>query len=352
MKIESRSGGAEAEIVRRRRPNPVGAGCWPAIVLQLGPMLTVLLASHNGGHTLPRSLTAFCALRPPRGNWRLVVVDNASSDDTKSIVGSFMGSLPITYMHEARPGKNAALNTGLAKLSGDLVVLTDDDVVPRPDWLVELRALADAEPDFTVFGGAILPEWEAEPEQWILDWVNLSIAYAVLDLTMAEGPTEPGAIFGPNMAVRRAVFDAGYRFDEDVGPRGAAYAMGGESAFVRRLVADGHRCWHTRRAVVHHIIRRDQLTAAWILGRAIRFGRGQIRQRLAQAGDPPPGALGLPRYLIRQIAGQFLNLTGALLTRDRQRIFEARWHLNTEIGKVIEFRRFQTAKLKSNMREG
>ena len=277
-------------------------------------MLTVLLASHNGGHTLPRTLAAFRALRPPAGGWRLVVVDNASSDDTRSIIGSFMGSLPISYLHEARLGKNAALNTGLAHVSGDLVVLTDDDVVPRADWLAELRALADAEPDFTVFGGAILPEWEVEPEQWILDWVNLSITYAVLDLSIAEGPVEPSTIFGPNMAVRRAVFDAGYRFDEDVGPRGLEYAMGSESEFIRRLVADGHRCWHTRRAVVRHMIRRDQLTAAWILGRAIRFGRGQIRNRLIQAGDQPRGALGLPRYLIRQIAMQGLNLAYPVIT--------------------------------------
>ncbi len=313
-------------------------------------MLTVLLATHDGGDTLPRTLGAFTKLRPPSGGWRLVVVDNASADNTKSIIGSFMGSLPITYLHEARPGKNAALNTGLAHVSGDLVVLTDDDVVPRPDWLAEIRTLADAEPEYAVFGGAILPEWEAEPEQWILDWVNLSITYALLDLSIAEGPAGPGAIFGPNMAVRRAVFDAGYRFDEDVGPRGPAYAMGSETEFNRRLVADGYRCWHTRRAVVHHIIRRDQLTAAWILGRAIRFGRGQIRNRLAQTGDRPRSLLGLPRYLIRRIVGQAFSLAGAVLTRDRRRIFEARWRLNYEIGKAIEFRRFRSTDGKPGIR--
>ena len=313
-------------------------------------MLTVLLATHDGADTLPRTLGAFTELRPPSGGWRLVVVDNASGDDTKSIIGSFKGSLPITYLHEARPGKNAALNSGLGQVSGDLVVLTDDDVVPRPDWLAEIRALADAEPDFAVFGGAILPEWEAEPEPWILDWVNLSITYALLDLSIAEGPAGPDAIFGPNMAVRRAVFDAGYRFDEDVGPRGPAYPMGSETEFNRRLAADGYRIWHTRRAVVHHIIRPDQLTAAWILGRAIRFGRGQVRIRLQQAGDRSPSLLGLPRYLIRRIVSQALSLAGAMLARDRRRIFEARWQLNYELGKAIEFRRFRSAELNSGIR--
>ena len=101
-------------------------------------MLTVLLSSYNGGHTLPRMLAACTALRPPGGGWRMVVVDNASDDDTKEIVESFMASLPIAYVHEAKQGKNAALNTGLGHVTGDLVVLTDDDVVPHPDWLYQI----------------------------------------------------------------------------------------------------------------------------------------------------------------------------------------------------------------------
>ena len=64
------------------------------------------------------------------------------------------------------------------------------------------------------------------------------------------------------MAVRRAVFDVGYQFNEDVGPRGPAYPIGGGTEFNRQLAAGGYRCWHTRRAVVRHVIRRDQLTAA------------------------------------------------------------------------------------------
>ena len=170
---------------------------------------TVLLATHNGGGTLPRTLAAFTALRPPRGGWRLVVVDNASDDDTKSIIGSFTGSLPITYLHEARPGKNAALNTGLAHVSGDLVVFTDDDVVPRKDWLVEIRALTDAEPDFavqraagwqfnsatcyfnrTILAQRLLETWlelcEARPEIW--DQIHLDTAW---EIVTARHPLRP-----------------------------------------------------------------------------------------------------------------------------------------------------------------
>ena len=106
-------------------------------------MLTVLIATRNGAHTLPRALSALAQLDSPAGGWKLVVVDNGSTDETKEIIQSFTGRLPITYVFEAAPGKNAALNAGLNKIEGDLVVFTDDDTLPHADWLVEMRQAAD-----------------------------------------------------------------------------------------------------------------------------------------------------------------------------------------------------------------
>src|SRR5215471_5623735 len=102
-------------------------------------MLTVLIATRNGAHTLPRCLAALGQLIAPVGGWKLIVVDNGSTDATREIVESFADRLPLTYLLEPRPGKNAALNAGLDHVEGDLVVFTDDDVLARPDWLVELR---------------------------------------------------------------------------------------------------------------------------------------------------------------------------------------------------------------------
>ena len=96
-------------------------------------MLTVFLATRNGSRTLPGVLESFTRLRVPPSGWKLVVVDNGSTDQTCEIVASFRASLPVTYVFEGRMGKNVALNTGLTHLEGDLAVFTDDDVFPNPD---------------------------------------------------------------------------------------------------------------------------------------------------------------------------------------------------------------------------
>src|SRR5712692_7215239 len=139
-------------------------------------MLTVLMATYNGARTLPEVLNAYCKLDSPDGGWNLIIIDNGSTDNTKEIIASFRSRLPLTYIFEPVLGKSVALNTGLLSVTGDLVVLTDDDALPRPDWLVQMRLAADSQPSFSLFGGAIIPHWEIPPEDWMLPiWFALTI---------------------------------------------------------------------------------------------------------------------------------------------------------------------------------
>ena len=123
-------------------------------------MLTVLIASFNGEHVLPSVLEAYCRIEAPEGGWKLVIVDNGSTDRTRAIILSYSDRLPIAYVLEPRPGKNAALNTGLSHVDGDLVVFTDDDIFPHIDWLSQLRRAADTHPSFTIFAGKPRPMQE------------------------------------------------------------------------------------------------------------------------------------------------------------------------------------------------
>jgi glycosyltransferase involved in cell wall biosynthesis len=300
-------------------------------------MLTVLFATHNRAKTLPEVLGAYCALEPPAGGWKLVIVDNGSTDHTKDVITSFRHHLPLAYLFEPRQGKNAALNTGLSSLSGDLIVLTDDDVLPQTDWLRQLRLAADSQPSFSIFGGPILPKWECPPEDWILAWVPLGPTFAILD-SLEEGPISPRLVFGPNMTVRADIFQRGYRFDEGIGPRGSDYAQGSEAEFLRRLARAGFQAWHCRDAVVEHIIRSFQMDKEWVLARAVRYGRGQYRLAAQDLPHLPRSVLGVPMSLLLYILAHGLRLACAKLSRDAERLFKVRWHWNYLIGKAIEAR--------------
>jgi len=300
-------------------------------------MLSVLFATYNGGKILPAVLETYSKQSLPKDEWKLIIVNNGSNDNTEEVVNQFVSSLPITLLSETRKGKNVALNTGLSQIEGDLIVFTDDDVFPHVDWLKELRTAADSHPGYSIFGGPILPKWESPPEDWILSWVPLKPTYALLNDQEEGDHGRRSAVFGPNMAVRSSIFQMGYRYDEGVGPKGSSYAMGSETEFLRRLLKDGFKVWFCKNAVVEHFIRSSQMEKKWVLARAIRYGRGSYS--LGMVGAKYRSFFeGIPLYLCLEILNKVYRFGRAKLSRNEEKVFKERWNLNYLYGIALEAR--------------
>jgi glycosyltransferase involved in cell wall biosynthesis len=295
-------------------------------------MLTVLFATRNRASILRDVLECFCGLNPPASGWKLVVIDNGSTDETQQVLDSFLNRLPLHPLYEPALGKNSALNKGLGLIEGDLTVFTDDDVFPRPDWLLQLRKTADDQPSYSIFGGAILPRWETPPPLWT-KWIDLGPVFTITPASLKDGDMPPMMVQGPNMAVRSSVFSSGTYFDISIGPRGADYPMGSESELVLRLCGQGHKPFHVRAAVVEHFVRNQQLNKDWVLRRAIRFGRGLYRLS-------PDIKLwfGLPRHAFRDFPKEAAYIVAAWLLMRPDSLFRSRWRFNILRGKCIEAR--------------
>ena len=300
-------------------------------------MLTVLMATRNRAPTLRDVLASYGRPQQPSSGWKLVVIDNGSTDETATVIASFKSRLPIQFASEPRSGKNYALNTGLDLVDGDLVVFTDDDAFPRPDWLVQLREVADTQAAYSMFGGAIVPRWEVPPPRWI-EWLDVRPVYTISSPELKAGPIHSSLVFGPNMAVRAGILESGIRFNPYMGPRGTTYPMGSETEFTLRLEQQGHKAWFAPSAIVEHYIRKSQLTKSWVMQRAVRFGRGQYRLCFAEEAKTRKLLLGMPRYLFREIYNEGLLFAKAWLSRRHEDLFRSRWRLNFLRGKAIEAR--------------
>src|SRR5262245_52366303 len=119
--------------------------------------ISVLLPTFRRANALRHCLAAIARSVVRRCRWELIVVDNAGDKETSDVCASFNGVLPIRVLVCMRPGKSAALNYGLSAATGELVVLTDDDVLPEEGWLDELCQGAKRWPQHVLFGGRILP---------------------------------------------------------------------------------------------------------------------------------------------------------------------------------------------------
>jgi len=296
-------------------------------------VLTVLFSTFNGAASLPRLLDALEQQTSPPGGWKVVAVDNGSTDGGGDLLRARAARLPLTVLTEPRRGKSRGLNAGLAAVEGDLVVFTDDDVTPPADWLVALRRLAGRQPDYDIFGGAIQPIWPYPPPDWILRCAPQDyFAWTHFE----EGPTAPTAVWGPNMAVRRRVLE-GRRFFEGIGPDGGPkYAVGAETELLMRAAAAGHRCWHAPDIVVGHLVEPHQLTPAWLLQRAHNHGRGV--RRLFGTDEPvgAPRLFGLPRQLLADYAGALAATARSSLAGGFEERFIARHRLSVIEGDLAE----------------
>ncbi|WP_371875642.1 glycosyltransferase [Duganella aceris] len=302
----------------------------------------MLMATRDGAGTLAKVLDAYCRLAAPEGGWCLLIVDNGSRDGTVALLESYAGRLPLRCLHEPRPGKNIALNHGLeAALAqpgadDDLFIFTDDDAIPSSDWLRQWHACATAQPGCSVFGGAITADWAVEPPPWLLKLAPLGLTYGVTSPSLPDGPVFPGLVWGANMAVRRAAFAAGHRFDTSLGPNGGAYAMGSETELTRRLAREGYRVWFCNGPRVAHHIRAAQVRLEYVLQKAWRFGRGRYLQET-------PGKfaelLGVPRWMLKRYLLELAGLARALLLRDADARFWRRWELACLRGYLYQARR-------------
>ena len=225
-------------------------------------LVTAVLCTHDRARRLERTLASLVGLRvAPEQPWELVVVDNASRDDTAAVLSRMACVLPLQPMCEPRLGLSAARNAGVRAARGELVLFIDDDVDVDPAWLGAHVAAAGRWPGAAYFAGRVDAEFEEPPVRWITEQRGaLSGMLCELDLGPDERRLAPDEHpVGPNMAVRRAAF-AHADFDERLGLRGRDQIRGSETSLFRALSRQGAWGVWVPAARVRHRIAREQAT--------------------------------------------------------------------------------------------
>src|SRR3712207_1354018 len=102
------------------------------------PRVSVVVATHQRAERLRSLLAGLRAQTLPREDFEVVLVDDASSDHTQTVIAEELaeGSLSLrTLRHERNEGQARARQDGWQHASAPLIAFTDDDCVPAPTWL-------------------------------------------------------------------------------------------------------------------------------------------------------------------------------------------------------------------------
>ena len=301
--------------------------------------IDILFTTHNGARTLPRMLQALGALSPPKRPVRILAVNNGSTDETASILAGWVDKLPLRVLECGKPGKAYAQASAISLLEGDLVVLTDDDILPAPDWLQCLEAAADEAPEVSVFGGAIMPH----PIDQTGPWYNASEAFKseLFAFTLQRRGLVTGAdtIFGPNMMLRHGQAIMSLKEPLVLGPSSSlkngkrVFPLGDESEMIARLERAGAKSMFVPEACVSHMVRDFQTDLAFMLQRAQNHGRGVAIRSLPDSKPLLPRASMALDSLIR-IAWIWPRVVLADRNQPATRTFNSLYGLNWHAGRA------------------
>ena len=244
--------------------------------------ITMILSTYNRAKVLRTTLESMAALDTEGLDWEIVVVDNNSSDETRAVIESFAGRLPVRYLFEPRPGKNCALNKALDESElGQIVVFTDDDIVPVRAWLKLIRESVDKNPDISVFGGKITLLWPAmKLPAWSQSQEIMEVAFGWHDRGDKNWIYSPYDYpIGANFWVRREIFDKGRRYNEQVAWHPKNWIMGTETSFLKVLREEGYAMLYVPQAAVGHWVQAERIKLSNLWKRAYRSGRGVAYSR-------------------------------------------------------------------------
>ncbi|NUR30412.1 MAG: glycosyltransferase, partial [Catenulispora sp.] len=110
------------------------------------PQISVIITTYNRGDLVRRQLHHLTRQTVPAGTFEVIVSDDGSSDDTKSIVDAYADRLPLTYHFQEDLGFRACLarNTGARLARGQVLVFLDSGALPGPGFVAgHLAAHAD-----------------------------------------------------------------------------------------------------------------------------------------------------------------------------------------------------------------
>lgn len=295
----------------------------------MSPELSVILCTWNRATLLDGALAALTrqADAPPH---EILVVDNASTDDTRQVVARHAAANPsLRYAFEQRQGLSYARNAGIALTRAPLVAFTDDDVRVGGDWLRGLHGAFARHPDAACVGGPVLPIWPpAGVPLWLTErhWAPLGVQdYGNHELRIDA--STPVCLIGANLAFRREAIQALGGFDPAVQRVGDGGGSTEDHDYHIRLWQSG------RFAVYDPRVRADAvITPARIEKthhRTWHFGHGRhlARMRLPEIERSRIHVFGAPVHLLRQAACDVRDWVALSVRRDAAAAFERELHL-------------------------
>ncbi|WP_299455354.1 glycosyltransferase [uncultured Microscilla sp.] len=169
-------------------------------------LLSVLLPFYNAEKTLVQAIESILAQTLP--NFKLVLVNNASTDQSRAIAQSFVTKDDrVLLIDEPQPGIAYALNAGLAHITTPYIARMDADDIALPQRLEKQLSFLEQHPAIHLVSCLVQhqsTELQTKGYQRYVDWINTLITPTDISLhRFVESPLAHPSVMFRASAVKR-----------------------------------------------------------------------------------------------------------------------------------------------------
>lgn len=230
--------------------------------------VSVIIAARNEAKNIAPCLTALLNQTWPKDLYEIIVVDDASADNTLQLAREFAAQdSRVTVLHldpdpRCSSPKKRAIDAGIRHSHGEFLFFTDADCLTSPRWLEIMLRCFDAKTGLVASWLLVQPGASLLSKVEALDSLSLVLVGAA-----GFGLGMPFLANGANLAYRRSVFNEVKGF---AGIESAA--SGDDDLFLHKVLKESH--WRAAFAVDARACIRTAANTTWA---------GFFRQRLRWA---------------------------------------------------------------------
>lgn len=229
-------------------------------------------------HLLPKTLAHMAAqVVPVDLSWEVLVIDNASSDDTATVAASIWqetnSKVPLRVIHEPEPGLSFARARGLAESNFETIIFCDDDNWLCDSFVTDAWTMLDQHPQIGACGGRGEAYIQGDKPKW---FDEMAVCYALGPQGEQEGPVPAGrTLFGAGLVLRKSVLDrfAQIGFQTLLSDRkGSSLSAGGDSEISEMILLSGFELWYNPRLSFIHYIEEKRISISYLKKLMYGFG--------------------------------------------------------------------------------
>lgn len=234
--------------------------------------VSIIIPTYNRSDLLAEALASLVNQSFDKKEYEILVVDNASTDATRTVVERFAKETDglIQYLYETRPGSHYARNGAAKHAQGEYLYFTDDDILAERNMLENLFAAFDADERIATATGPVRPKWLATPPDWVVRFCNNShLSLNELPCSFEVSDHDPG-VYSCHQMIKKSIFIEAGGYNPDI--VNGEWIGDNETGLNIKLRKMGYLLAYTNNAVIYHQIPGSRMTQAYLNRRLANQG--------------------------------------------------------------------------------